>query len=196
VVGPGAFAAATVVGGRMEPYYRHRDEAISALAAHGTRSAPVMVPGFFALAFGTLGLARALRGSAVAPAPVPAMLTIAGLGVAGAGVARNSDRSCPTRALGDKDVKLTDDLHAAFATVCFGMWIATPLVAARRAHRASPSYRRWSRVLGLAQPVAMVANGLLAKRPAERGSGTAQRANLAAAFAWYLLAGAAAAGEQ
>src|SRR3954470_14637723 len=113
LVGPGAFATAAFVGGRMEPGYRARDEPISALAAHGTRSAPVMVPGFLGLGAGTVALARALRGTALAPAPVPALLGLAGVTVAGAGLARCSDRTCPTRMLGDADVQATDDLHAA-----------------------------------------------------------------------------------
>ncbi len=60
LAGPGAFTLAAAVGSRLEPGYRSRDEPISALAAHGTQSAAVMVPGFLGLALGSIGLARAL----------------------------------------------------------------------------------------------------------------------------------------
>src|SRR6476646_4000127 len=124
LAGPGAFAAAAFVGARVVPDYSPRDEPISALAAHGMPSARVMVPGFVGLAAGTVAFARAVRGAPLAPAPVPALLAAAGLAVGGAGLARTSDRSCPTRALGDTDVQRTDDLHAAFSGVTFALWIA------------------------------------------------------------------------
>jgi hypothetical protein len=189
LAGPGAFALAAAVGARMEPGYAPRDEPISALAAHGTRSARVMVPGFLGLAVGSIGLAGALRGSDVAPTPVPAMLALAGLATAGAGLARCSDRSCPTRYLGDTEVELTDDIHANVSAVVFGLWIALPLVAARRSVHAPAGYRRASRMLGWSTLVTLIAGGSLARREDERWSGTAQRVTLACAFAWYLLAG-------
>jgi hypothetical protein len=138
LAGPGAFALAAFVGGRREPGYRPRDEPISALAAQATRSATVMVPGFLGLAAATIRFARTLEGSVAAPNPVPAMVVLTGLTTAGAGLARCSDRSCPTRWLGDLDVKRVDDLHVYFSAVVFGLWIATPLVAARRAKDAAP----------------------------------------------------------
>ncbi len=190
VLGPGAFALAAYVGGRREPGYQPRDEPISALAARGTRSAPVMVPGFLALAVATVGFANELRGTTVAPAPVPAMLAAAGVSVGAAGLARCSDRSCPTRGLNDFPVTRSDDLHAAVSAATFALWIATPLVAARRATGAGPRYRRASRVIGLTTLATLVAGGLLARRPDSRGSGTGQRVMLASAFSWYVLAGA------
>jgi hypothetical protein len=189
LVGPGAFAVAAAIGARIEPGYRPRDEPISALAAHGTRSAPVMIPGFLGLALGSLGLARALRGSRVAPTPVPAMLTLSAVTVAGAGLARNSDRSCPTRFLGDQDVQPTDDAHAYTSMATFALWIALPLVAARRATGASPAYRRACRVLGWSTLATLLGGGSLARREDQSGSGTAQRVFLACAFGWFLLAG-------
>lgn len=188
LIGPAAFGTAAFVGGRREPGYRARDEPISALAAHGTRSASVMVPGFLGLGVGTVGLARALRGHALAPAPVPALLGLAGVTVAGAGLARCSDRSCPTRMLGDTDVQPTDDLHAAFSAATFALWISVPLVAARRAGGASVGARRASRMLGLATLVTLVGGGRMAQRPSTAGSGAAQRVMLVSALAWYPLA--------
>ncbi len=192
LAGPGAFATAAFVGARIEPGYSPRDEPISALAAHGTRSAPVMVPGFLALGLGSVGLARALRGTALAPVPVPSMVALAGLTVAGAGLARCSDRTCPTRMLGDADVMPTDDRHAAFSAATFALWIAIPLVAARRGRSASAWARRASGFLGAATLATLVAGGRMAQRPSARGSGTAQRVMLASAFAWFPLAALAA----
>ena len=189
VAGPGAFALAARIGARLEPGYAPRDEPISALAAHGTRSARVMVPGFLGLAAGSIALGRELRGSAVAPQPVPAMLALAGLTTAGAGLARCSDRTCPTRWLGDDNVARTDDLHAYFSAATFALWITIPLVAAARASDAPPAYRRWSRRFATGTFVTLMAGGSHARNPDAKWGGTAQRVMLASAFAWYPLAG-------
>lgn len=189
MAGPGAFALAAVVGGRIEPGYVRRDEPISALAARGSRAAFVMVPGFLGLAAGSIALARDLRGAKVAPKPVPALLALVGLTTAGAGLARCSDRSCPTRFLGDQNVTLSDDLHAYFSAATFALWISIPLVAAARASDAPPGYRRWSRRLGMSTLVGLVGGGMLARKPESTWSGTAQRAMLTSALAWYPLAG-------
>jgi Protein of unknown function (DUF998) len=196
LLGPGAFAGTALVAARMEPGYRHRDEPVSALAARGVRGAKVMVPGFLGLAAGTLALAADLRGSDVAPDPVPAMLAVAGLSTAAAGLARNSDRSCPSRLLGDEHCTRSDDAHAAFALVTFSLWVATPLVAAARARKASSRYRAWSRRLGLLSLTAMVVGGMLARRDDDRWSGAAQRLTLAGVLGWYPLAAAMAGGAE
>lgn len=188
LAGPGAFSLAAIVGGRTEPNYRGLDEPISALAAKGSRAARFMVPGFLGLAAGTVRLARELRGSPATPDPVPALVALAGLTTAGAGLARCSDRSCPTRWLGDLDYTRSDDLHAAFSAATFALWIATPLVAARQARNADNRYRRWSRRLGMSTLVALLLGGILARRPSQRWSGAAQRIMLASAFSWYPLA--------
>jgi hypothetical protein len=190
LAGPGAFAFAAAAGSRLEPGYRTRDEPISALAAHGTQSAAVMVPGFLGLALGSLGLARTLHGSTRAPAPVPALLALAGVVTAGAGLARCSDRSCPTRMLGDENVQRTDDLHAAFSAATFALWIATPLVAAARARGASTGYRRLSAALGVTTLVTLVGGGMRARDPDATWGGVAQRAMVASALAWFPLAAA------
>jgi hypothetical protein len=187
VAGPGAFALASVVGSRLERGYRTRDEPISALAAHGTRSAPVMVGGFLGLAVGSFGLSRALRGSTSAPAPVPTMLALAGLTTAGAGLARCSDRTCPTRMLGDAGVQPTDDLHAAFSAATFALWIATPLVAAARARHAGKRFRRTSTALGVTTLVTLVAGGARARDPEATRGGVDQRVMVASALAWFPL---------
>ena len=135
-------------------------------------------------------LARALRRSSRAPAPVPTLLTLAGVATAGAGLARCSDRSCPTRMLGDEDVQRTDNLHAVFSAATFALWIAAPLVAAARAHGASTRYRRLSAALGVTTLVTLVGGGMRARDPDATWSGVAQRAMVASALAWFPLAAA------
>ena len=176
------------MGGRREPNYRGLDEPISALAAKGSHAARLMVPGFLGLAAGTARLARELQGSPAAPDPVPALVALAGLTTAGAGLARCSNRSCPTRWLGDLDYTRSDDLHAVFSAATFALWIATPVVAARKARDAGERYRRWSGRIGASTLVALVIGGVLARRPSPRWSGAAQRVMLASAFSWYPLA--------
>src|SRR5256885_796427 len=102
-----------------------------------------MVPGFLGLAAGTVGLARRLDGTIAAPAPVPALVALAGLTTAGAGLARCSDPSCPTRGLDNGTPTRSDDLHVLFSAATFALWISTPLVAARKAIDADESYRTW-----------------------------------------------------
>jgi hypothetical protein len=189
LIGPGSFAVAAYVGRRREPGYDPHAEPISALAARGTTSAGVMVPGFLGLAAGTVALARSLRGTAVAPKPVPELLALAGLTVGGAGLARCSDRSCPTRMLGDEVVELTDDLHAAFSAATFALWAAIPFVAAARASAAPAGFRRGSRAVGAATVAAIVVSGRMAQGDSA-WSGTGQRVFLASALAWYPLAAA------
>src|ERR1700730_14781468 len=167
VVGPGAFALAATVGGRIEPGYSRRDEPISALAANGSGAARVMVAGFLGLAAGSCVLARELRGSPAAPNPGPALLALAGLTTARAGLARCSDPSCPTRALGDQDVMPSDDLHAAFSAATFALWISIPFLAARRGEDCGPRYRRWCRRLGFMTLLTLIGGGALARRPSQ-----------------------------
>jgi hypothetical protein len=188
VLGPGAFAAAAAVGARREPGYVPRDRPISALAAHGSQAASVMVPGFVALGLAQVALGRALRGSPAAPDPVPTMVTIAGLTTIGAGLARCSDPSCPTRGLDNGPPQPTDDAHALVSAATFGLWIAAPLVAGRRARDASTGYRRASAALGLGGLAILVGGSPLARSESQRGSGWAQRAMLVTLLGWQTLA--------
>jgi hypothetical protein len=189
LVGPCSFALAAFIGGRLEPGYSRRDESISGLAAKGSRAAPVMVAGFLGLAAGTLGLATQLRGSSAAPPPVPALLGLAGLTTAGAGLARCSDRSCPSGFLGDEAVTTADEMHALFSMATFALWIAVPLVASQRAQGASNQYRRCSRGLGVFTLGTLLLGGTLARRQSKRWSGVAQRLMICSALAWYPVAG-------
>jgi hypothetical protein len=173
----------------MEPGYSHRDEVVSALAAKGSRAAKVMVPGFVSLAIGTVGFACSLRGSRVAPRPVPMLIGIAGLTTAGAGLARCSTRDCPSHLGGDDSATLADDLRAVAGLLTFALWVAIPLVAAARPKQVPDSYRTRSRVISATTFAALVAHIGLLKTPSRRWSGAAQRAMIASALAWQLLAG-------
>lgn len=185
IIGPAAFAAASVLGGRRVRGYQPFDEPISALAAQGSNGAPVMVAGFLALGASTVALAREINDTAGAPPPVPALVALAGVTTAAAGLARCSDRSCPTRGLDNGVPTRSDDLHVLFSAATFALWIAAPLVAARRAVAAGPRYRAWSRGMGLSTFVLFSGGSLLARRPSRRGSGAAQRVFVASALGWF-----------
>jgi hypothetical protein len=122
--GPAAFVAATVIGGAMQPGYDHRRFHISGLAAHGARSAPVMIPGFI-----TLGIAGLVTPATGLARP---LVRVAGAGTMLAGVFRCSDVRCPDPT---RDPKATteDAVHAAVSIVTFIVWTALPSVDASQA---------------------------------------------------------------
>ena len=184
VTGPSAFALASVLGARRVRGYRHRDEPISALAARRCAGSPIMIPGFLALGASSWLLARELDGTRV-PTSVPRMMRIAGASTVLAGLARQSDRSCPVRFMGDDNVKLTDDLHVAFSVPVFAMWIAMPLVTAARGRSLPPIDRRRSLALGLGALAGWVWTSVLIQNKSETWGGVAQRVTLASALAWY-----------
>jgi hypothetical protein len=192
LAGPAAFFGAAFKGAQQEPGYSHRDEPMSALAAHGTASGPVMVSGFLGLAASTFLLGRALRGSRM-PGAVAGMMQLAGVTLAGAGLARCSDRSCPTRGLNNGEPKVTDDLHIAFSAPTFALWTAMPLVAGIAGTRLAPVDRKRALVFGAAALTTMLVNSAMLRGGAPvRGGGWSQRAFVASALAWYPFAAAAA----
>ena len=72
--------------------------------------------------------------------------------------------------------------------MAFALWTAVPFVAAMRAHTAAPARRGVSALLGVSTLATDDRGGRMARRPSASGSGTAQRAMLVSAFAWYPLA--------
>jgi hypothetical protein len=181
---PACFGLAAAFGARRVPGYRHRDEPMSALAAKNCDGARLMVPGFLGLSASTLALAGALRSTRV-PKSVPVMMRAAGFGIAVAGLARQSDRSCPVRFAGDENVTLSDDLHVLSAMVVFGSWIAMPLVTAARGRALRPVDRRRALALGLVAVAGQVWTSVLMQRDAERWGGIAQRVSVGAALGFY-----------
>jgi hypothetical protein len=146
-----------------------------------------MVPGFVALGLGTLDLARHLERSERAPLSVRRMLLAAGVTTIGAGLARCSSRSCPSRLLGDSDADLADELHGAFSLVTFLLWIATPLVSANSASNTDAVYSRRALALAAGTFLAWAVTGALVTRRSSRWSGLAQRAMAIAALSWFPL---------
>ncbi|HEY3834841.1 MAG TPA: DUF998 domain-containing protein [Acidimicrobiia bacterium] len=190
LIGPAAFFGASIVGARKVRGYRHRDEPMSALAAKGCESAPMMIGGFLTLGASTIMLARAVRGAAL-PRPVVAMLEVSGAAIVAAGVGRQSDRSCPVRFLGD-EVTLSDDVHLFSSMVVFASWLAMPLLTAAFGRRLRPVDRRRSLALGVTAVAGWTWGSVLIRGDSERWGGVAQRVTVASALVWYPVAAIAA----
>ena len=192
VAGPTAFSLAALLSSRLVEDYSRRDEPISALAARGMPSGPLMVAGCVGLGAGTFALGRRLRGSPL-PSSLPAALAVTAITTSIAGLARCSDRTCPVRVLGDSGATPADDLHGVASLVTFILWGTMPLVAATRGHELSATHRWTSALLGVATVASSGATGTLMRRDPRRWSGLAQRAMVASTFAWFPVAALAAA---
>jgi len=187
VLAPSSFGLAALFGARRVPGYRHRDEPMSALAAKQCQGAPIMVPGFLALGASTWALAGALDDTRV-PRPIPSMMRTAAAAIVGAGVARQSDRSCPVRFMGDENVTLSDDLHVLISMVAFGSWIMMPFVAAARGRALHPPERLVSLAFGAVALGGWVWTSALVRRGSQTWGGVAQRVTVGAALGWYSVA--------
>ena len=176
--GPAGFVAATVIGGARQPGYDHRRFHISGLAAHGARSAPVMIPGFI-----TLGIAGLVTPATGLARP---LVRVAGAGTVLAGVFRCSDVRCPDPT---RDPKATTDdaVHAAVSIVTFIVWTALPFVDASQA--GSTRARVGNLLLG-AITAAGFAGAAATARSDDPRKGLAQRFFLGTVFARYIATGA------
>jgi hypothetical membrane protein len=141
VAGPIIFSAAWLVAWPVQDEYSPRHEDISALAALDADHPWIMVTGFLALGLGTtlLGLGLGLgRASALAggfSARLGALLvTVAGVGILVAGLARNDCSSelaaCAAR-VDAGDVSWHHELHDLVSLVVFLALVAAQLVLAR-----------------------------------------------------------------
>ncbi len=191
ILGPAAFATAAIVSGRRVSGYSHRDEPVSALASKKSEAAPIMVMGFLGLAVGSFALGRRLRGTRL-PNGIAQMLCFSAATTAFAGLAQCSDRSCPSRFLGDTSATVADELHGVFSMATFVSWIAMPLIAATRGTDLRRADRVGSLAVGLVAFAGWLGTGLLVQRRVPNWTGTAQRVMLAAALGWYPLAAIAA----
>lgn len=174
VWGPGLFVAASVAAGRREPGYSARRDHISGLAALGTRSAAVMIPGFGAL--GAAGLVMETD-----DAVVGWLVRLAGVTTLVAGAARCSTSECPMPFV-DDDAGRSDLAHAAASMATFTCWTALPVLGALRPGPAW--YRRSCVPIALAAAAGYCAAGVTTRQRSDR-RGLAQRAFLAPVFLWY-----------
>jgi hypothetical protein len=171
--GPAAFATASVLAGWRQPGYDHRRFHVSGLAAHQTRSAPVMVPGFLAL-----GLSSLVMPASRSTRP---LLRMAGVGTVLAGVFRCSNVQCPDPA-SDPDATREDAVHAAASIGTFLVWTALPFVDAVTSR--STAARVNKAVLGVVVAAGLVAAGATARSDHPQ-KGVAQRVFLSSVFVWY-----------
>jgi hypothetical protein len=104
MAGPIAFTIAWLAGGLVQDEYSLGQEDISALAALDAEHAWIMITRFVLLGLGTVALAAGLASTLRYPsAPIGSvLLTIAGIGLAVAGLARN-DCSSELPACGARD---------------------------------------------------------------------------------------------
>jgi hypothetical membrane protein len=139
VAGPIVFSAAWLVAWAVQDEYSPRHEDISALAALDANQPWIMVTGFLALGLGTallgLGLGRASALAGGFSALLGALLvTVAGVGILLAGLARNDCSSelaaCAARADAG-DVSWHHELHDLVSLVVFLALVAAQLVLAR-----------------------------------------------------------------
>jgi hypothetical protein len=188
--GPAAFTVASVMAARRRPGYSARSEHVSGLAAQGSASAPMMVPGFVALGIGQLALGHALdRHGPGAPAR---SLAVAGIGTISAGVFPVSTPACPMPGQ-DREARPTDTRHALASVVTFGCWVAMPFIASW-GHGSGSGLPAWHRRMSGALVVPTTALFLVAGATTRRRSawrGLAQRAFLGSAFAWQAATSAA-----
>ena len=172
--GPTIFCGAAVMAALRQPGYSHRSYHVSGLAAHGERSARVMVPGFLVLGLSSLMM----------PAPtatVRGMTRFAGLATIVAGLVPASAPHCP-RPFVDPDATASDVGHGVASVATFALWTAMPITAYCQCEPGW--FRSLSGALGILAVGGFVAAGATtnALSPCK---GLAQRAFLGAIVAWY-----------
>ena len=172
--GPIGFSAAAAVAAKRADGYSHRADHISGLAAKGSPSAKVMVPGFAVLA----------AGQALMPTPslrLKRMIRTAAATSAVAGFVQVSDRSCPLPGT-DPNATVSDGGHALASVATFVLWASLPIVAAGREEHPG-WYRRLARLMIAPTLAAFVTAGLTTNSGSE-SKGLAQRSFLAIVFAF------------
>lgn len=142
--GPTTFMGASVIAARRQPGYTHRAQPISGLAALGTPSAVVMVPGFLALALAGLLFEVEDRVARV-------FVRATGAGLLVSTIARCSTPECPSPFIDSEHARPTDvstpprvSSHSLRgwpyrSSASFGPDLAGIAPLARRWHRSPPS---------------------------------------------------------
>jgi hypothetical membrane protein len=193
MAGPIAFTIAWLLGGLVQDEYSVRQEDISALAALDAQHAWIMITGFVLLGVGTVALAAGLASTLRYPSAVigSVLLTIAGIGLAAAGLARNDCSSelpaCAAR-VDTGEVSWHHQVHDNVSLIIFLALIAAPLVFARafgRDHRWRP-LRTYSIVTGLLGFALLV---LYVIASAGTWNGLVQRIFVSVLFLWIAVLG-------
>jgi hypothetical membrane protein len=193
MAGPIAFTIAWLVGGLVQDEYSLRQEDISALAALDAQHAWIMITGFVLLGLGTVALAAGLASTLRYPSAAigSVLLTIAGIGLAVAGLARNDcSTELPACAARDDagDVSWHHQVHDNVSLILFLALIAASLVLARafgRDDRWRP-LRTYSIVTGLLGFALLV---LYVIGSADTWNGLVQRIFVTVLFVWIALLG-------
>jgi hypothetical membrane protein len=193
MAGPIAFTIAWLLGGLVQDEYSVRQEDVSALAALDAQHAWIVITGFVLLGVGTVALAAGLASTLRYPSAVigSVLLTIAGIGLAAAGLARNDCSSelpaCAAR-VDTGEVSWHHQVHDNVSLIIFLALIAAPLVFARafgRDHRWRP-LRTYSIVTGLLGFALLV---LYVIASAGTWNGLVQRIFVSVLFLWIAVLG-------
>src|SRR4051812_6785637 len=150
-----------------------------------------MVGGFAVLGGSTFVLGRALEGTRM-PLAVARMMQLTGVLTVAAGLARVSDRSCPTRFLGDDGADVVDEGHSVVSMGTFALWMAMPFTAAVVGKELGVPTRLRSGVMAAATAALFARTAIAARADDQTGAGAAQRAMVASALAWFPVAARAA----
>jgi hypothetical membrane protein len=193
MAGPISFTIAWLVGALVQDEYSLRQEDISALAALDAQHAWIMITGFVLLGLGTVALAAGLASTLRYPSAAigSVLLTIAGIGLAVAGLARNDcSTELPACAARDDagDVSWHHQVHDNVSLILFLALIAASLVLARafgRDDRWRP-LRTYSIVTGLLGFALLV---LYVIGSADTWNGLVQRIFVTVLFVWIALLG-------
>jgi hypothetical membrane protein len=193
MAGPISFTIAWLVGALVQDEYSLRQEDISALAALDAQHAWIMITGFVLLGLGTVALAAGLASTLRYPSAAigSVLLTIAGIGLAVAGLARNDcSTELPACAACDDagDVSWHHQVHDNVSLILFLALIAASLVLARafgRDDRWRP-LRTYSIVTGLLGFALLV---LYVIGSADTWNGLVQRIFVTVLFVWIALLG-------
>ena len=180
----GGFAAATIAAAAATPGYSQLEEHISALAARDAPHPWIVTAGLFSLVLALFAMAIALR-DRLGGRAVPVLLTVAGILLAGAALARE-DCSTAQAACAAREVAGTVSgahvLHQLVSLLAFVLVIAA-LFAAARALKRSGRDARPTRAVALA---CVVLVAVLVTGAADGAEGLVQGVFLLLAFGWPL----------
>lgn len=180
IVGPAAFAAATIVGAPFNDGYSHRNSFISELAAEGSSARVLMTIGFFALGLCALIFAWSVRVLRPAAGVLALVIALSGAGTLMAGTF-SCDEGCPAKG----QMSTHQELHNVSSIITFSAWIIAPLLAAWQLR--GTRFARISMVLGVVELAIALSLQSFSDRQPDDPVGLLQRAILLAVGAWFVL---------